>query len=112
MTAFIAMSAHAGQFENGGLHPTQPIPISFEAVGFGGKTGSRRPRAGLPLSADSGRAAPRGREAKFDPNHTFGSLMIQLHGACRLAPARVEGSAVFQAIQIPRHFLEQGNAAG
>ena len=49
---------------------------------------------------------------KFDPNHTFGSLMIQLHGACRLAPARVEGSAVFQAIQIPRHFLEQGNAAG
>src|SRR3954462_15666894 len=40
--------------------------------------------------ADCGRAAPRGREANFDPNHTFGSLMIQLHGACRLAPARVE----------------------
>jgi hypothetical protein len=37
MTAFIAMGAHAGQFENGCLHPTQPIPISFEAVGFGGK---------------------------------------------------------------------------
>jgi hypothetical protein len=67
MTAFIAMSAHAGQFENGGLHPTQPIPISFEAVGFGGKTGSRRPRAGLPLSADTSHSRCSDQTVGFDP---------------------------------------------